>query len=102
MTNTTLLEQYIDQSGYKKSYIAAQLGITSYAFALKINNKSEFKANEIDILCKLLNISVKDRMRIFFARKVDQKSTKKTKQEEKQNERIGTNRRAGGTGDREA
>ena len=67
MTNTTLLEQYIAKSGYKKSYIAAQLGITAYAFALKVNNKNEFKANEIDILCKLLNIGVRDRMRIFFA-----------------------------------
>ena len=71
MTNTILLEQYIEKSGYKRSYIAAQLGLTSYALALKINNKSEFKANEIDILCKLLNINVKDRMRIFFAKKVD-------------------------------
>lgn len=67
MTNTKLLEQYIELSGYKRSYLAKALGITSYALALKINNKSEFKASEIDILCKLLNISVKDRMRIFFA-----------------------------------
>ena len=36
MTNTTLLEQYIEKSGYKKSYIAAQLGITAYGFTLKI------------------------------------------------------------------
>lgn len=67
MTNTALLEEFIERSGYKKSYIAAQLGITAYALSLKINNKSEFKANEIDILCKLLKIGVSDRMRIFFA-----------------------------------
>jgi hypothetical protein len=71
MTNTSSLEQYIEKSGYKKSYIAACVGITAYALALKINNKSEFKANEIDILCKLLNIGMKDRMAIFFAKKVD-------------------------------
>lgn len=75
MTNTKLLEEYISNSGYKKSFIAKALGITAYALALKINNKSEFKANEIDILCKLLNIGVEDRMRIFFARVVDLKST---------------------------
>lgn len=75
MTNTALLKEYIARSGYKMSYIAAQLGITAYALSLKINNKSEFKANEIDILCKLLNIGIKDRMRIFFARLVDLKST---------------------------
>lgn len=75
MTNTNLLEREIEKSGYKKAYLAAQLGISAYALALKINNKNEFKANEIDILCKLLKISVKDRMRIFFAQSVDFKST---------------------------
>ena len=67
MTNTALLEEYIEKSGYKKSFIAKALGITAYALALKIGNKNEFKASEIDILCKLLNIGVRDRMRIFFA-----------------------------------
>lgn len=68
MTNTPLLEEYIKKSGYKKSFIAEQLGITAYAFALKCNNKSEFKAKEIEILCKLLKIGIKDRMAIFFAK----------------------------------
>ena len=68
MTNTTLLEQYIEKSGYKKAYIAKQLGLTAYALALKINNKSEFKASEMTILCKLLKISAKDKEAIFFAK----------------------------------
>ena len=68
MTNTALLEQYIEKSGYKKSFIASQLGITAYGFALKINNKSEFKANEITVLCKLLKINARDREAIFFAK----------------------------------
>ena len=67
MTNAALLKEYIAKSGYKMSFIAKALGITAYALTLKINNKSEFKANEIDILCKLLNIGIRDRMRIFFA-----------------------------------
>ena len=67
MTNTSLLEQYIEKSGYKKNFIAQQIGITAYAFALKINNKSEFKASEMTILCKLLKISAKDKEAIFFA-----------------------------------
>ena len=75
MTNTSLLERYIAASGYKKSYIAQQLGISAYAFSLKVNNKSEFKATEIDILCDLLNIGIEDRMAIFFAKQVDCKST---------------------------
>ena len=68
MTNTTLLEEYIEKSGYKRVFIAEKLGITRYALALKIDNKSEFKASEIDILCELLNIDTKDRMAIFFAK----------------------------------
>ena len=71
MTNTPLLEEYIKKSGYKKSFLATSLGISRYYFALKLNNKAEFKANEIDILCKLLGIGTKDRMAIFFAKKVD-------------------------------
>ena len=68
MTNTSLLEQYIEKSGYKKSYIAEQLRLTTYGFALKVNNKSEFKASEMTILCKLLKISAKDKEAIFFAK----------------------------------
>jgi hypothetical protein len=67
MTNTSLLEQYIQKSGYKKSFIAEQLGLTSYGFTLKVNNKSEFKASEMTLLCKLLKINTKDKEAIFFA-----------------------------------
>lgn len=67
MTNTVLLEEYIAKSGYKKSFLADALDISRYGLARKINGKSEFKASEIDILCKLLNIGINDRMRIFFA-----------------------------------
>lgn len=71
MTNTPLLEKYIDESGYKRSYIAKSLGINSYTLAMKINNSSEFRASEIETLCKLLNIDVAERMSIFFAKEVD-------------------------------
>lgn len=67
MTNTALLEEYIAKAGLKKGFLAQSLGISAYTLTLKINNKNEFKANEIDILCKLLNIGIRDRMRIFFA-----------------------------------
>ena len=67
MTNTALLEKYITESGYKKSFIAQQLGLTAYGFMLKVNNKSEFKGSEMAILCKLLKIKAKDKAAIFFA-----------------------------------
>jgi hypothetical protein len=68
MTNTSLLVQYIEKSGYKKSFIAEKLGLTAYGFTLKVNNKSEFKASEMTILCKLLKINAKDKEAIFFAK----------------------------------
>lgn len=71
MTNTTMLEKYIEKSGYKRAYIAKTLGISSYTLAMKINNSSEFWASEIDTLCELLNIDVSERMEIFFAKVVD-------------------------------
>lgn len=67
MTNTSLLEQYIEKSGYKKKFIAQQIGLKSaYGLSLKINNESEFKASEISILCNLLKITAKDKDAIFF------------------------------------
>lgn len=71
MTNISLLDKRIKKSGYKKSHLAKTLGISRYYFMLKCNNKAEFKAGEIDILCNMMNISVKDRMAIFFAKTVD-------------------------------
>ena len=68
MTNTSLLEEYIEKSGYKRAFIAEKLGITRFALQLKINNKSEFKASEIDILCELLKVSTDERMAVFFAK----------------------------------
>ena len=68
MTNTSLLEDYIEKSGYKKSYIAKALGITRSGLFLKCTNKNEFKASEIEVLCELLNIDIDDRIKIFFAK----------------------------------
>ena len=67
MTNTALLEQYIEKSGFRKGFIAQQIGLTAYGFSRKVKNKSEFKANEILGLCKLLKINTKEKEAIFFA-----------------------------------
>ena len=67
MTNTLLLEERIKKSGYKKGFIAQEIGLSTYALSLKINNEYEFKASEINGLCNLLGIDTNDRMAIFFA-----------------------------------
>ncbi len=71
MTNTSMLEQKIKASGYKRSYIADLLGISAYALSMKIRNETEFKASEIEKLCQLLGFEVNTRMAIFFANAVD-------------------------------
>lgn len=76
MTDTKVLEDRIKQSGYRKSFVAKALGLSPYGLSRKIKNKSEFKATEIETLCNLLGITAwEDRSSIFFAEKVDSKST---------------------------
>lgn len=66
MTNTELLRKKIDDSGYKLRFIAEKIGITYQGFLKKINNETEFKATEIQILCELLNIDIQEKEEIFF------------------------------------
>lgn len=70
MTNTKLLREKIDKSGYKMGYIASQIGITPQGFYLKLNNTHQFKAAEIQMLCKLLDIDSEEMKAIFFATEV--------------------------------
>jgi hypothetical protein len=68
MTNTTLLEKKIDELGLKRSYIAKELGLSTYGLSLKIKNVNEFKASEIDKLCIILGITDwEEKDAIFFA-----------------------------------
>ncbi len=71
MTNSNLLRVKIDESGYKLRFVAGKLGITYQGFLKKINNETEFKATEIQILKELLNLTDKERDKIFFALDVD-------------------------------
>ena len=66
MTNTKLLREKIDQSGYKLQFIAKKLGLTYQGFLNKINNRSEFRAGEIQILYDILGLTEEERVSIFF------------------------------------
>ncbi len=70
MTDTKLLREKIDKSGYKIGYIASQVGITPQGLYLKLNNTHQFKAAEIQVLCKLLDIDSEEMKAIFFATEV--------------------------------
>jgi hypothetical protein len=71
MTNTSLLRKKIDESGYKLRFIASKLGITYQGFLKKINNETEFKASEMQILRELLNLTDAEFEQIFFTNNVD-------------------------------
>ena len=66
MTNTEMLREKIDRSGYKIHFIAKRIGITYQGLLNKINNKSEFRANEIQALYDLLGMTESERAAIFF------------------------------------
>ena len=76
MTDTKELQRIIEESGLKKSFIASKLGLTVYGLQKKVENRSQFKAEEIKILCEILRItSLRERERIFFAGNVDKMTT---------------------------
>lgn len=64
MTNTLELNVAIVRSGLTKKEISKMIGLSEQGFQLKINNKTEFKASEIEALCKILKLKDKS---IFFA-----------------------------------
>ena len=72
MTNTALLEELIQASGYRKSYIAKVLDISVNCLTSKIQGRNEFKPSEISALCDLLRIDdLALKEQVFFAPKVD-------------------------------
>ena len=78
MTDSDALKKLIKSRGLKLKYVADYLGLTSYGFALKLNNKQELKTSEVAALCELLEIkSLKEKEALFFKLKDDLKSTSK-------------------------
>lgn len=71
MTNSDLLKKIISEKGIKKSKLIEALSISYTQLQRKIENKIEFKASEIMILCDTLNIDINLREKIFFNVDVD-------------------------------
>jgi transcriptional regulator with XRE-family HTH domain len=70
MTNTKLLEAAIKASGLKKNHIAKQMGVSRTSLVNYINNRTELKASQINMLCQILDIQEDQRDAIFFGRSV--------------------------------
>lgn len=60
MTDTNKLKAKIVESGLTQAKVAKMLGISCQSLSYKINNKVDFKATEINCLCRILDISNKD------------------------------------------
>ena len=72
MVDSKLLNQKIEESGLKKTYLASQIGITRAGFYKKLNNLSEFTTGEVASLCKLLSITnLSEKESIFFVNEVN-------------------------------
>ena len=69
MTDSKALRAAIIVAGYKIPQLAELLGISVQSLYNKINNRTEFLASEIDILCEVLHLTLEQRMSIFFVRK---------------------------------
>ena len=63
------IDYYINNSGYKKGYIAEMLGISRTSLHNKIAGKTDFKMSEANALCDLLNIPNESIRTVFFVPK---------------------------------
>lgn len=75
MTDVKELSEEITKSGLKISHIAEMLGLSREGLYKKLNNETEFKASEIMRMKEVLGLSNERRDEIFFARKVECRST---------------------------
>ena len=66
MANSEQLRKVVADKGLKYLYLANELKLSPYGLQMKIENKNEFKASEIEKLTRLLNLSSAERDEIFF------------------------------------
>lgn len=67
MVDTQLLEEQIEKSGKKRSYLAEKCGCSVQSLRLKIKGDYEFTNTQTDILCSELDIrSLSLKEKIFF------------------------------------
>lgn len=69
MTNVELLKKKIKECGVTQEFIRKELGISRFTWYKKRDGILDFKASEIQTLCKLLGITaLREKDQIFFAK----------------------------------
>ena len=71
MTNTTLLRQKIDASGYKIIFLADKVGLTPQGFYKKLKDGSDWTFSQVMILQELLHLTKEEVDKIFFNQEVE-------------------------------
>lgn len=56
MVNTNKLKGIIVSAGFSQRSFADRIGMNKDTFNAKLNNKSDFKTGEIELICKVLHI----------------------------------------------
>lgn len=71
MVNYKLLNEKIDDTGYRHKHIADLMGITSASFSNKIHGKRKMFVDDVVAFQKALNLSRKEIVDIFFVDNVE-------------------------------
>lgn len=71
MTDGAALSEAIAASGYMKSFICKELGLTYTGLNDKIAGRTDFKVAEVQTLQRVLKLTNAQRDRIFFTQKSD-------------------------------
>lgn len=68
MTNVELLKEKIEASGKKRCYLAQKLGLSKQGFKNLCDGKSQFRTEQVKIMCLELGIiDLAEKEAIFFA-----------------------------------
>jgi len=69
LVNTALLDEWIEKSGLKTSFICGKLGISKQAFSKKRIGRFAFRISEIYVICDLCHIPDDVADKIFYPKK---------------------------------
>ena len=70
MINTSKLKAAILENGLRIIDVASAIGVSEQGFRKRLHNPSEFKANEILAVSRVLNLRCEDVDQIFFEGKL--------------------------------
>jgi transcriptional regulator with XRE-family HTH domain len=71
MTNTLEFKAMMIRKGYTAERLAEDICLSQQSLSYKVNNKREFTATEINNISKVLNLTLEEKEKIFFADKVE-------------------------------